>query len=72
MFIANKHIFKFYILHTPSNYTPTDRQTAAYGRSWCQLLRIKRVTWSGRGSHGNILGFLDRSIYFFFQVAPQL
>jgi hypothetical protein len=51
----------------------TYRAIAACRRNYCQLLRI-------RGRHvvtmmyplGLNLGFLDRSRYFFFQVAPQL
>jgi hypothetical protein len=47
--------------------------TAACRRSQCQLLWIKGVAWSARRiPYGRILGFLDRSCYFFFQVAPQL
>jgi hypothetical protein len=42
-----------------ANYT--DRATAACQRSWCQLLRIKGATWSGRRiPYGSNLGFLDR------------
>jgi hypothetical protein len=51
----------------------TDRATAACRRSGCKL-------FADRGCHvvsvtdplGRILGFLDRSRYIFFQVAPQL
>jgi hypothetical protein len=58
-------------LSPQANYT--DRATAAYQRSWCQ-------PFADRGCHvvsvtnpyGRILGFLDRSRYYFFQVAPQL
>jgi hypothetical protein len=36
-------------------------------------LRIEGATWSAwKISYGRILGFLNRSRYFFFQVAPQL
>jgi hypothetical protein len=50
-----------------------DLATAASRRSQCQLLRkegcrVVNVT----GPYSRILGFLDRSRYFFFQVAPQL
>jgi hypothetical protein len=50
-----------------------DRATAAYRQSQCQLLRIEgcRVV-SAADPYGRILRFLDRSRYFFFQVAPQL
>jgi hypothetical protein len=53
-------------LSPQANYT--DRATATCGRSQCKLLRIKGVTWSA----WRILEFLDRSRYFFFQVAPRL
>jgi hypothetical protein len=51
----------------------TDRATAACWRSDC-------LRFADRGCHvvsvtdpySRILGFLDRSLYFFFQVAPQL
>jgi hypothetical protein len=37
------------------------------------FLRIKIATWSAwRIPNGRIFGFLDRSLYFFFQAAPQL
>jgi hypothetical protein len=49
------------------NYT--DRATAACRGRYCELLRIEDVATD---PHGRILGFLDRSLYFFFQVAPQL
>jgi hypothetical protein len=58
--------------HSPqANYT--DRATAACYRSYCQLFadrgcRVVSVT----DPHGRIIGFLDRSRYYFFQVAPQL
>jgi hypothetical protein len=53
------------------NYT--DRATAACRRSQCQLLRIEGCHMvSVVDPNGWILGFLYRSRYFFFQVAPQL
>jgi hypothetical protein len=53
------------------NYT--DRATAACWRSWCQLLWIEGVAWSSRRIPcGRNLGFVKRSSYFFFQIAPQL
>jgi hypothetical protein len=54
-----------------ANYT--GGATAACRRSECQLLRIEGATWSAwRIPYVCILGFLDRSRYFFFQIAPQL
>jgi hypothetical protein len=57
-----------------ANYT--NRATAACRRSYFQLLRMQGATWSAwripAAVWGRILGFLDRSRYFFFQVAPQL
>jgi hypothetical protein len=42
-------------------------------RTSCQLLRIEGVAWSAQRIPTVVnLGFLDRSSYFFFQVAPQL
>jgi hypothetical protein len=50
-----------------------DRATAACWRSWCKLLRIEGIAWSARRIlYNRILASLDRSRYFFFQVAPQL
>jgi hypothetical protein len=54
-----------------ANYT--DWATAARQRSYCQLLQIEGVAWSGRMiPTGRILSFPDRSRHFFFQIAPQL
>jgi hypothetical protein len=54
-----------------ANYA--DRATAACHRIWCQLLRIEGFhVVIATDPYGRILGFLDRSRYFFFQVAPQL
>jgi hypothetical protein len=50
-----------------TNYT--DRATTACRRSFAD--RECRVV-SATDPHGRILGFLDRSRYYFFQVAPQL
>jgi hypothetical protein len=55
-------------LSPQANYT--DRATAACRRSYCQLRGCCVV--KARDPHGRILGFLDRSRYYFFQVAPQL
>jgi hypothetical protein len=56
---------------SPQAYT--DLATAACRRSYCQILRVEGVAWSAqRILTAVILGFLDRSRYFFFQVAPQL
>jgi hypothetical protein len=49
-------------------YRPSDRRCR---RSDCQLLRIGHVV-SVKDAHGRNLGFLDRSRYFFYQVASQL
>jgi hypothetical protein len=53
------------------NYT--DRATAACRRSSFQPLRVEGVAWSAQRIPTAInLGFLDRSGYFFIQVASQL
>jgi hypothetical protein len=53
------------------NYT--DRATAACRRSYCQLFADRgRHMVSAMDPHSRILGFLDWSHYYFFQVAPQL
>jgi hypothetical protein len=53
-----------------ANYT--DRATAAFWRSKCQLLRIEGVAWSAQRIPTVVnLGFLGRSRYFFLKVAPQ-
>jgi hypothetical protein len=54
-----------------ANYT--DRATAACQRSQCQLLADRgcRVV-SATDPYDRILGFIDRSRYFLFLVAPQL
>jgi hypothetical protein len=53
------------------NYT--DRATATCRRSSCQFMRIEGVACvTVTDPFGRILGILDRSRYFFFQVAPQL
>jgi hypothetical protein len=54
-----------------ANYT--DQATAACRRSLCQPLRVDGVAWSEQRIPPALnLGFLDRSRYFFIQVAPQL
>jgi hypothetical protein len=54
-----------------ANYA--DRATAACRLSYCQILRIEGATWSTRRiPYCRNIGFLDRSRYFFYQVAPQL
>jgi hypothetical protein len=54
-----------------ANYT--DRATAACRRSQCQPLPVEGVACSVQRIPTAInLGFLDRSRYFFNQVAPQL
>jgi hypothetical protein len=54
-----------------ANYT--DRATAACWRSSANFLRIEGVAWSAQRIPPVVsLGFLDRSRYCFFQVAPQL
>jgi hypothetical protein len=58
-------------LSLQANYT--DWATAACRRSYCQLLRVDGVVWSAQRIPTAVnLGFLDRSRYFFIQVAPQL
>jgi hypothetical protein len=49
----------------------TDRATAAYRLKLVPTFDDRDVV-SVTDPHGRILGFLDRSRYFFFQVAPQL
>jgi hypothetical protein len=68
----HKHRLKLRGLSPQAKYI--DRATAACRRTYCQLLRIEgcRVVVSATGPHGRILGFLDRSRYYFFQMAPQL
>jgi hypothetical protein len=54
-----------------ANYT--DRETAVCRRSKCQLCAdIGCHVVTGTDPYGRILGFLDRSRFFFIQVAPQL
>jgi hypothetical protein len=54
-----------------ANYT--DRATAACRRNYCQPLRVEGVEWSAQRIPTTVnLRFLDRSRYFFIQVAPQL
>jgi hypothetical protein len=51
---------------------PTERPPLV-GEVSCQLLRIEGVAWSAQRIPTVVnLGFLDRSRYFFLQVAPQL
>jgi hypothetical protein len=50
---------------------PTER-LQLFGEVSTNFLRIEGVTWSVTDPYGSNLGFLDRSRYFFFQVAPQL
>jgi hypothetical protein len=51
----------------------TDRATAACRRSYCQLFADRGChVVSVTDAYGRILGFLDRSRYFSYQVAPQL
>jgi hypothetical protein len=67
-----KRVKKNSVAFSPqANYT--DRATAACRRSYCQLLRIEDVAWSAQRIPTAVnLGFLDRSRYFFIQVALQL
>jgi hypothetical protein len=54
-----------------ANYT--EGQTAAGRQSQCQLLRVEGChVASVTNPYGRNLGFLNRSRYFVFQVAPQL
>jgi hypothetical protein len=58
-------------LSPQANYT--DRATADCRRSKCQPLRVEDVAWSAQRIPTAVnLCFLDRSRYFFIQVAPQL
>jgi hypothetical protein len=50
-----------------------DRATSACWRSSANFLQIEGVAWSVQRIHPVVsLSFLDRSRYYFFQVAPQL
>jgi hypothetical protein len=52
-------------LYRPSGYRLSSKLVPTFvDRGWC----VVSVT----DPYGRILGFLDRSLYFFFQVAPQL
>jgi hypothetical protein len=69
--VHNKLNTKLHGVSPRANYS--DRATAACRRSDCQLLRIEGChVVSVTHPYGRILGFLDRSRYFFFQVALQL
>jgi hypothetical protein len=57
-------------LSTRANYT--DRATASVRRSYAKFADKACRVGSETDHHGHILAFLDRSRYFFFQVAPQL
>jgi hypothetical protein len=50
---------------------PTERHPRASEVSANFMYRECRVV-STTDPHGRILGFLDRSSYFFFQIAPEL
>jgi hypothetical protein len=50
----------------------TDRATAAVGEVVPTFAGRGCCVVSATGPHGRNLGFLDRSRYFFIQVAPQL
>jgi hypothetical protein len=65
---ANGTISKLRGLSLPANYT--DRPLSAklvpnFTDRGCHVVSVA-------DPYGGILGFLDRSLYFFFQVAPQL
>jgi hypothetical protein len=77
--ILQMHIFVQY--QTKTKQTPwPEPMSKLYPPSNCRLSAKLVSTFADRGSHvvrvtdpyGRILGFLDRSSYFFFQVAPQL
>jgi hypothetical protein len=69
--VAHCVFFLFLCRGLKTSYT--DRPTAACRPSYCQLLQIEgcRVV-SATDPHGRIVGFLDQSRYYCFQVAPQL
>jgi hypothetical protein len=52
--------------------TTTDRATAAFRRSQCLVLRIVCYVVSVTDPYDCIIGFLDRNLFFFFPVPPQL
>jgi hypothetical protein len=67
----NIYIYKLRGLSLQANYN--DRATTACRQSWCQPLRVEGVAWSVQRIPTAVnLGFLDRSRYFFIQVAPHL
>jgi hypothetical protein len=51
---------------------PSFLTSALYGNEQCASELYRPSDRGLLASHGRILGFLDRSRYFFFQVAPQL
>jgi hypothetical protein len=54
-----------------ANYTDQSSATCRWCK--CQVFRIEGAAWSVRRIlNGCILGFLDRSRFYFFQLAPQL
>jgi hypothetical protein len=55
----NAYLKKLRGFSPQANYT--DRATAAFRRSWCQLLRLEGVAWSAQRNPTAVnLGFLDR------------
>jgi hypothetical protein len=72
-------IFRESVHESQSNY-PTESASELYRQSDRRLSAKWLPTFEDRGCHvvsvmdpyGRILGFLDRSRYFFYQVAPQL
>jgi hypothetical protein len=65
-----RNIYTLRGLSPQANYT--DRATAAVGEVVPTFV-VEGVTWSAQRIPTAVnLGFLDRSQYFFFQVAPQL
>jgi hypothetical protein len=52
-------------LHRPSDRSLSAKLVSTFADRRCHVVRVMN-------SYGRILGFLDRSRYYFFQVAPQL
>jgi hypothetical protein len=76
--VAILHIFatKIFLMTLPYRhiYVKTSIKIAGVvTQAWCQLLRIEGVAWSAQLIPKVVnLSFLDRSRYFFLQVAPHL
>jgi hypothetical protein len=52
-------------LYGPSDHRLSAKLVSTFVDRWCRVV-------SATDPHGRIIGFLDRSRYYFFQAAPQL